>query len=205
MRFTGTLTTWNDDRGFGFIEADQGGQEVFVHIKAFGARTGRPQLRQRVTFEVELNRDGKKRAKNVEVEKAARAMKVRRTRRDHPAQWGTASLFAIPAFVLVYLVVALVWRVPLWVAAIYVAMSFVCFMAYAFDKSAAEAGRWRIAESTLLTLGLAGGWPGAIVAQQVLRHKSSKASFRAAFWATVVLNVSIFTALHSPLARHVWP
>ena len=39
MQFTGTLQSWNDDRGFGFIEATQGGQEIFVHIKAFPAAT----------------------------------------------------------------------------------------------------------------------------------------------------------------------
>lgn len=198
MRFTGTLKSWTDDRGFGFIEADQGGQEVFVHIKAFPARAGRPQLNQRVSFEIELNRDGKKRARNVEL---VRALRSRTTKpRDNPAQWGTASLFAIPAFIVVYLAVAIVWRVPSWSAGLYLAASLICFCAYAIDKSAAMAGRWRIAESTLLFLGLAGGWPGAIVAQQVLRHKSNKASFRAAFWGTVVLNVAAFVALNSPYA-----
>ena len=54
MRFEGTLKTWNDDRGFGFIEPTQGGQEIFVHITTFNSRTGRPQAGQRVTFEVEL-------------------------------------------------------------------------------------------------------------------------------------------------------
>jgi uncharacterized membrane protein YsdA (DUF1294 family)/cold shock CspA family protein len=179
MRFGGVVKSWNDDRGFGFIEADQGGQEVFVHIKAFPARAGRPQLDQRVTFEIELNREGKKRARNVEVQRPARTAKPKQG--THPAQWGTASLFAIPAFLLVYLLVALVWRAPAWVAALYVVASVVCFAAYAADKSAAVSGRWRIAESTLLALGLAGGWPGAILAQQVLRHKSNKASFRSAF------------------------
>ncbi|KQP11741.1 cold-shock protein [Pseudorhodoferax sp. Leaf265] len=108
---------------------------------------------------------------------------------------------AIPAFLLVYAAVALLWRVPAWVAGLYLVASTVCFLAYAIDKSAATAGRWRIAERTLLLLGLAGGWPGAILAQQLLRHKTSKAAFRVAFWATVVLNTAAFVALHAPLAQ----
>lgn len=196
MRFSGTIKTWNDDRGFGFIEADQGGQEVFVHIKAFEARSGRPQINQKVSFEVELNRDGKKRAKNVEVAKAAQVVRARQPRQS--AQWRTASMFAILAFAIVYLAVAFTWSVPGWMAIGYVLSSIVCFVAYAADKSAALSGGWRISERNLLMLGLVGGWPGAIVAQQVLRHKSSKASFRAAFWATVVLNVAGFIAINSP-------
>jgi uncharacterized membrane protein YsdA (DUF1294 family)/cold shock CspA family protein len=199
MRFSGTVKSWNDDRGFGFIEADQGGQEVFVHIKAFPPRAGRPQPNQRVSFEIELNREGKKRAKNVDVIRAPRTRKPARD--NHPAQWGTTSLFAIPAFVLIYFVVVMAWRVPGWVAGLYVGTSLICFGAYAADKSAAVSGRWRIAESTLLVLGLAGGWPGALVAQQVLRHKSNKASFRSAFWVTVVLNVAVFVAVNSPPVR----
>jgi len=41
--------------------------------------------------------------------------------------------------------------------------------------------------------------PGAIVAQQVLRHKSSKASFRFAFWGSVAVNVVAFVVMNSPL------
>lgn len=74
-----------------------------------------------------------------------------------------------------------------------------CFVVYAVDKSAAAADRWRVREDTLLGLGLIGGWPGAIVAQQVLRHKSNKATFRAKFWATVIVNVLGFLVLSSPL------
>jgi uncharacterized membrane protein YsdA (DUF1294 family)/cold shock CspA family protein len=196
MRLHGTVKSWNDDRGFGFIEADQGGQEVFVHIKAFPARAGRPQLDQRVSFEVELNREGKKRARNVEVLRPTSTRKP--VPRNNSAKRGTTSLFAIPAFVLVYFVVALLWRVPGGFAALYVIASLVCFAAYAWDKSAAVSGHWRTAESTLLFLGLAGGWPGALIAQQVLRHKSNKASFRSAFWVTVVLNVAGFVAVNSP-------
>jgi uncharacterized membrane protein YsdA (DUF1294 family)/cold shock CspA family protein len=205
MQFTGTIQSWQDDWGFGFIEPAQGGQAVFVHIKSFTSRGGsRPQVGQRVTFEVELNAQSKKRAKNVAVVRAATASAVPRQRQrqrraaDSPAQWGTASLFALPAFLLVYVAVAIIWRVPGWVAALYAGASVVCALVYAIDKSAAVAGRWRVSESTLHTLSLVGGWPGALVAQQVLRHKSNKATFRAVFWGTVVANVAGFVAIHSP-------
>jgi uncharacterized membrane protein YsdA (DUF1294 family) len=73
----------------------------------------------------------------------------------------------------------------------------VTLVAYALDKSAAVAGRWRVSEQSLLLLGLAGGWPGGLVAQQLLRHKSNKTSFRHAFWGTVVVNVTAFVAFHA--------
>ena len=71
------------------------------------------------------------------------------------------------------------------------------FIVYALDKSAAKAGRWRVAEKTLHLLALAGGWPGALLAQQLLRHKTSKPGFIAMFWFTVLVNVAAFVAWHS--------
>ena len=35
---------------------------------------------------------------------------------------------------------------------------------------------------------VAGGWPGALIAQQTLRHKSKKTSFIIVLWATVIIN-----------------
>jgi len=189
MRFTGTLTTWNDDRGFGFLQATQGGEPVFAHIKAFAPGTGRPKLNQPYSFEVETGAKGK-RAKNIAM---VRATSIPR---------GTATLFAIPAFLCLYAVVAVLWRPPGWIAAAYAGMSLLTFMAFAWDKAAAQARRWRTAESTLHLLALAGGWPGALLAQQWLRHKSAKREFRAVFWATVVLNVAGLVLLCSPWARN---
>jgi uncharacterized membrane protein YsdA (DUF1294 family) len=77
---------------------------------------------------------------------------------------------------------------PRIVAAVYLAASVAAAIAYGLDKSAAQRGAWRTRESTLHVLSLAGGWPGALVAQSVFRHKSRKPSFRVAFWATVALN-----------------
>jgi len=201
MRYTGTITTWHDDRGFGWIAADEGGEPVFAHIKAFGARAARPHPDLRVSFDMALNPQGKKRAARIDPVRVGPASRRAAAPHTHPAPWGTASLFAIPAFLLLYLVVAVLWRAPPgWVAGLYAGASVLCFAAYALDKSAARKGAWRTSESTLLMLGLLGGWPGAIVAQQWLRHKSSKASFRSAFWGTVIVNATAFVVLHSPRA-----
>lgn len=79
--------------------------------------------------------------------------------------------------------------VPLWIVGLYALLSVIAFAAYGIDKSAARQNRQRISEDTLLTLGLIGGWPGALMAQQLFRHKTRKRSFRRMFWVTVVVNV----------------
>lgn len=121
--------------------------------------------------------------------------------RRMPARTGSGAVayLTIVAFTSIYLVVDAYRPVSIWVAAFYLAVSLACFVAYAMDKSAAVAARWRVPENTLLLLGFAGGWPGAIVAQQVLRHKTKKAGFRQAFWGTVALNVLAFVVIFSPL------
>jgi uncharacterized membrane protein YsdA (DUF1294 family)/cold shock CspA family protein len=216
MRFEGTIKSWNDERGFGFIEPALGGDEVFVHIKAFAMSSlvgGRPRVGQRVSFEVELGPKGKKRARLAALVSAApksSSSSSSSSRRrssaassTSPAQWGTATLFAIPAFLVLALVVGVLWKPPAWLALVYVGLSVVTFLAYAMDKSAAVRGQWRTPESTLHTLSLAGGWPGALLAQQYLRHKSTKAPFRAVFWLTVLGNVVGFVWLASPYGRPV--
>lgn len=62
MRFNGTLTKWNPDRGFGFVVAEQGTEELFVHLSAF-PRDGRvPTVGEVLSFEMELDNQGRKRA-----------------------------------------------------------------------------------------------------------------------------------------------
>ena len=66
MRFFGTLKTWNDDRGFGFIVPEPGNQQLFVHISAFPRDGRRPEIGERLSFALESGDDGKKRAVKVE-------------------------------------------------------------------------------------------------------------------------------------------
>lgn len=65
MRIDGTLTKWNEGRGFGFITPTQGGPEVFAHISAFPRDGQRPRIGEHVTFEIGTGKDGKKQARNI--------------------------------------------------------------------------------------------------------------------------------------------
>ncbi len=70
-------------------------------------------------------------------------------------------------------------------------MSLLTFTVYAIDKSAARRGARRVPERSLHLLALFCGWPGALLAQQLLRHKTVKPAFRLVFWSTVLGNLAL--------------
>jgi CspA family cold shock protein len=63
---TGTVKFFNEDKGYGFIQPDNGGADSFVHISAVQAAGMQTLEReQRVTYEVEKGRNGKESAVNL--------------------------------------------------------------------------------------------------------------------------------------------
>jgi uncharacterized membrane protein YsdA (DUF1294 family) len=96
------------------------------------------------------------------------------------------------------------WHPPYWVLFVYLGTSLLCILIYSVDKSAAALGRWRVSESALLLLGLAGGWPGAILAQRLLHHKTKKRSFQSAFAGSIVVNILAFVILSSPFVASLF-
>lgn len=62
MRVEGRLIKWNDERGFGFASSNRDDAEVFVHISAFPRDGKRPRVGERLSFDVDLGSDGKRRA-----------------------------------------------------------------------------------------------------------------------------------------------
>ncbi len=72
-----------------------------------------------------------------------------------------------------------------------VLISLLSYAMYAADKRAAQQGRRRVPERTLHLFALLGGWPGALLAQRRLRHKTAKPRFLIVFWLTVLGHVAI--------------
>ncbi len=185
MRLQGKIARWDDQRGFGFIAWHADGSEVFVHIKAFPRAARRPVVGDIVTYEIGKGEKGR-----------SRAEKVRFARQPEPTRRAPGRLTrgAFPvafAFLVVLALLVSAWfgRISWLVVAAVLLLSLVTFLAYAWDKSSARLELRRTRESTLQVLSLAGGWPGALAAQRLVRHKSSKQEFLSEFWFMVLLNV----------------
>jgi uncharacterized membrane protein YsdA (DUF1294 family)/cold shock CspA family protein len=167
MRYQGKISRWKDEQGFGFVSPDGGGQPIFVHIKSFARRHRRPADDDIVSYERRTDASGRMQAVNVafagECGPAARS-----------AGRSNAALIIAMAFLLMLGSLFMAGRLPAAVAGLYLLASVAAFIVYALDKSAAQRQQWRTQESTLHLLALIGGWPGALAAQQLLRHKSKK-------------------------------
>ena len=77
MRFQGKVKNWNDDKGFGFVEPNGGGQRAFVHIKAFKTRARRPVTDDVITYELVREKDNRYKAEKIQFADAAHSVSKR--------------------------------------------------------------------------------------------------------------------------------
>jgi uncharacterized membrane protein YsdA (DUF1294 family)/cold shock CspA family protein len=208
MLLEGELRRWDDAKGYGFIRVGTGQPDVFVHISAFAVGT-RPKVGDRIIYgQVTLDK-GKPRAGEAVVKgSAADTSPYRQARPSSPPTRGSAprgrpprdtrtrplrptpALFAVALLTLGCLASALSFlRVSPLPLLAYPLASLSAFILYGHDKIRAIRGEWRVPEALLHLVELAGGWPGAWVAQQMMRHKTVKASYQAGYWFIVSLHV----------------
>lgn len=92
---------------------------------------------------------------------------------------------------------------PVWMAAAYLLLVNAWeFGLFAWDKSCARKGRWRVSERMLLSVALIGGSPGAMVGQRLLRHKSRKQPFRSQLLIIVALQAAAIVLVSAPDLRN---
>ncbi|MCJ0825268.1 cold shock and DUF1294 domain-containing protein [Luteimonas sp. 50] len=194
MRFVGRISGWNDDKGYGFVVPNGGGDRAFVHVKAFQFGSRRPVDGDLISYTA--GRDARGRINATEVRFAGQRIEHRKPPLPIPRMLlGCAALLAIG------LGAAFGW-LPLLLAVAYGLASLLSYLMYSLDKSAARADAQRIPENSLHLADLLGGWPGALIAQQRFRHKTVKASFQFVFWCSVLGNLAIAAwLLDSGVAR----
>ncbi|HSE25295.1 MAG TPA: cold shock and DUF1294 domain-containing protein [Pyrinomonadaceae bacterium] len=185
MRRQGRITKWNDERGFGFITSSEGGDTVFVHISSMRHSDRRPSVNESVSYTLGFDSHGRPQANDVQF------MVVRNSgpRMNQNLRAGVAVpiTFAL-SFIIALIFLAVFGLLELSVVVLFYGASIITYACYARDKRAAQNGAWRTPESTLQLLSLVGGWPGALIAQVLLRHKTRKLSFLVGYWITVTIN-----------------
>lgn len=78
----------------------------------------------------------------------------------------------------------------------FVLINMLTVVIYGADKMAAQKGLRRVPEITLLAFGVTGGWPGAILGQQLFRHKTQKQPFKTYFMLSVVVSIAAMAAVY---------
>ena len=206
MERLGKVSEWNEARGFGFVapvdDADGTGR-IFFHVLDYDQGSRRPEVGELVKFSASKRDDGRWRATRVR-RAVARAdnpspMVSRNRKAAHASLGRPAAASALVALVLAYaasIAIAIyTGRLPVTLLFWLIAANGLATLFYYGDKTAAQRGESRIPEAVLHMLELAGGWPAALLAQRVFRHKTVKASYRSAFRRMVTLHITIGAAL----------
>ena len=196
VRLKGKLIKWNEDKAFGFITPNGGGKNVFIHKNAFSNRSRTPALNDVITFSISKDKQGRYCADEA-------TFTGEKIKKKQPKKVNKFSIYLSALFFALMTSAYFLGDIPKNLIVAYFALSIITYLAYAYDKSKAQRGAWRTPESTLHLFSLIGGWPGAAIAQQLLRHKSQKREFRVAFWFTVVINLAALIWLLSPSGSNI--
>lgn len=198
QKLTGTITRWQDEKGFGFIQSEQSNKELFFHISDYRAKE-RPTLQENVVFELGTDKKGQPCAKNVQQASFVQKRQQQRQAVRQAKQTNELAINATLIFGIMFLVALIglffVKVLPVWVMGWYVAITIATFAMYAHDKNSAQTNSWRVQESSLHKLSLLGGWVRAGVAHKTLRHKSQKTEFRQRYYLTIVGNLFLLAVL----------
>jgi len=200
--YEGIIKSWKGNKGFGFIQPNGGGKDIFIHIRDLKHSNYQPQQGDNVCYKVVADNDGKLRAydafiKGQEISQLYRKKSFKKnqsqeqkTRREY--QLVTLPILIIATIPFVFSALLIKERhnfIPFFA---YLILSLLTFIVYAYDKTKAHKNEWRVSEQQLHLLAFLGGWPGALITQCVIRHKNKKKSFQVIFWIIVIIHIAIW-------------
>ena len=171
--YQGRIINWNDEKGYGFIQLMPGHENLFFHISTFAYHHRRPAADTAVTVLAVPGQKGGWQASRVllrEHEQAIMEEGIYDIAENSQPKKLEGYLYAF-LDVLYFLGLTLI-SIPLAISSAIISVLTVAL--YRYDKRAAEQGTQRIPNSALHLASLLGGWPGALIARPLLRHKLNR-------------------------------
>ncbi len=187
MRKKGSIASWNTKKGFGFIDPDNSEKQIFIHITEIKNMVRIPCVGELISYQESIDKFGRVCAIQAKLKSKSPGLSAKIFK----------MVFSLTFFVIIILLV-MRGKLPKESIYWYPVVSLLTFSLYWKDKSAAINKRWRTAESTMHAFALIGGWPGALIGQYLLRHKTRKTSFKVVLWLTVIVHCCTIIWLMSP-------
>ncbi|WP_394251085.1 DUF1294 domain-containing protein [Vibrio profundi] len=184
----GKITEWHDSKGYGFISSLENGQRMFFHISSVTTRNHRPKVDDLVSYSTKRDSKGRHNAIDIVITNATLV---------------SFNLVLALSFLVLVCASSFVLNGYPALIIVYVFMSLLTYIRYAVDKQAAIEKKFRVPESSLHIFSLLGGWPGALFAQNQLKHKSRKQPFKTILWLTIIVNSGAYFWLLTPSGHSV--
>lgn len=197
--YEGKIKTWKEDKGFGFIQPDDGGKDVFIHIRDLKHSNYKPRPGDCICYQIITDPSGKTRAydafiKGVELTETYRKKTFKKNlpqqKKNRENKLGTMPVFMLAASPFIFSIILIIQHHTFTPFFAYLLLSLLIFIIYARDKTKAHKNEWRVQERTLHILEFFGGWPGALITQRVIRHKNKKASFQKVFKLIIAIHLA---------------
>lgn len=183
MRANGKIVDWDSASNSGYALAKAGGSRVFIEAKDFEDSGYKAVIGQQIKFEISEPKRGKPIGKSIQF------VGPKIAKRKLPILGLVWGAIVTIAGLIGWLLIS--QALPKALIIYYGAVSVISFISYYIDKRAARKDLWRIRERTLQLWSMLGGWPGALLAQGMFRHKIRKLSFMVIFWGIVGLHLSL--------------
>lgn len=193
--YEGIIKSWLNDKGFGFIQPNQGGKDIFIHIRDLKHENYQPKIGDKIVYKISSDKNGKLRASDAFIKGQQITNKQKPIKKTKTIQLNLLPrliLALIPFILSAVLIKQHNIYIPL---CAYLFFSPLTFIFYAYDKSMALKDKWRTSEATLHLLELLGGWSAALITQYTIRHKNKKTSFQIIFWLIIISHLIGLTSI----------
>lgn len=184
--YYGEIVHWNDAKGYGFIRMSKEQPNIFFHISNYAYHHRRPKKGETVAFLLNQNNHLKPTASRVVVQGHEDTLYQSDAHDQHTTKPYLAEAVIYTFLDILFYTILASISIPIALASLII--SVLTFMLYSLDKHASLKNSQRVPEASLHIAALLGGWPGALIARPLLRHKTSKNRFIIFFWLSVIIN-----------------
>ncbi|PIE82203.1 MAG: DNA-binding protein [Cardiobacteriales bacterium] len=184
LELSGNILYWNDTKGYGFIKVKGYKNNFFFHISTFAYHHRRPNRGDKVTF-LAYQQNNEWQVTRVVLSEHLSSLYSKEAQDQQILQPHILEAIVYSFIVIFFYFILVLTSIPLALSSLII--SLLTAFLYAIDKHAAIHNKQRVPEASMHIAAMLGGWPGALIARPLLRHKTTKIRFIIFFWLSIII------------------